>query len=123
MTEATTPDCCEVIITGPDADWLAVFSRSLVDQHLCASVQTVESVRSVYRWKGQVHEATEARTHLRTRLALVPRIVAATRQAHPYEEPSIVAVPLVGGSPSYLQWIRDQTVTDESPNTPSPPTR
>ncbi|MBX6357109.1 MAG: divalent-cation tolerance protein CutA, partial [Micromonosporaceae bacterium] len=81
----TQPDCCEVIITAPDAAWLTAFSKDLVERRLCASAQTVVTVRSVYRWKGQVHEATEARVALRTRLALLPRIVAATREVHPYE--------------------------------------
>jgi uncharacterized protein involved in tolerance to divalent cations len=37
--------------------------------------------------------------------------VALTRDTHPYDEPSIVALPLVAGSPSYLQWIYDETAS------------
>ena len=103
--------CCEVVITAPSAEWLSAFAKELVGRRLCASAQTIVTVQSVYRWKGEIHEATEARVALRTRLALVSRIVALTRATHPYEEPSVVALPLVAGSPSYLQWIYDETLS------------
>jgi periplasmic divalent cation tolerance protein len=103
--------CCEVVITAPSAEWLSAFAKDLVRTGLCASAQTIATVQSVYRWNGEVREATEARVALRTRLTLVPRIVALTRDTHPYDEPSIVALPLVAGSPSYLQWIYDETAS------------
>ncbi len=40
---------------------------------------------------------------------LVAEIVRRTREEHPYEEPGICCLPITDGSPTYLQWIRDET--------------
>lgn len=102
-------DLCEVIITGPDAEWLAGFTRRLVEDHLCACGHNVSTIRSIYRWEGQVCDEPEARVALHTRRALVPEIVDRTNAEHPYDLPSVSAIPIVDGSPGYLQWIRDET--------------
>jgi periplasmic divalent cation tolerance protein len=31
------------------------------------------------------------------------------KQLHPYDEPEVIALPVVGGSASYMQWVRDST--------------
>ncbi len=54
---------CEVIVTGPDADWLAGFTRSLVEDRLAACGHTIAAVRSIYRWQGAVHDDAEAGSH------------------------------------------------------------
>jgi hypothetical protein len=32
-----------------------------------------------------------------------------TNTRHPYEVPSVIAVPILDGSPAYLEWIRSET--------------
>jgi periplasmic divalent cation tolerance protein len=46
---------------------------------------------------------------LRTRRSLLPRIVDRAKREHPYEVPSVVAVPIIDGGPDYLAWILEQT--------------
>ena len=62
-----------------------------------------------YRWQGQVHDRTEGRVALRTRHSLLPQIIQPARQEHPYEVPSVVAVPITDGGPDYIGWILEQT--------------
>ena len=102
-------DLCEVIITGPDAEWLAGFVHRLVGDHLCACGHNFATIRSIYRWEGEVCDEPEARVALHTRRALVPEIVYRTKAEHPYDLPGISALPIVDGSPDYFQWIRDET--------------
>ena len=104
-------DFCEVVITASDADWLAGFTRTLVEERLAACGQTVAAVRSIYRWNGAVHDEPEARVALHTRQALVPAIVERTRELHTHDVPCVIALPLVGGNPEYLRWIAAETVT------------
>ena len=104
-----TEDVCEVIITAPDADWLAAFTRRLVEAGLAASGHQLAPIRSIYRWEGQIHDRPETRVALHTRRSLVPRIVAETNEQHPYEVPCVVALPIGDGNPAYLAWIRDMT--------------
>lgn len=105
-----TDDLCEVIITAPDADWLAEFTRGLVDAGLAASGHNISPIRSIYRWQGAIHDHAEARVALHTRRSLVSRIIAETNREHPYEVPGVIALPIFCGNPAYLQWIRDVTL-------------
>ena len=100
---------CEVVVTGPDAEWLAGFTRSLVQERLAACGHTIAAVRSIYRWQGVVHDDAEARVALHTRMSLVPRIVQRADRDHPYDVPCVIALPVAGGNPAYVQWVLSET--------------
>jgi len=102
-------DICEVIITAPDADWLAQFTTGLVTERLAACGHNITPIRSIYRWKGDIYDVIEARVALHTRRSLVERIVEKTNRDHPYEVPCVIAITVVAGNPSYLEWVRDET--------------
>jgi periplasmic divalent cation tolerance protein len=104
-------ECCEVVVTADDADWLAGFTRTLVDERLAACGHLLNPIRSVYRWAGAVHDEAEARVALHTRRSLVPAVVARTNELHPYDVPCVIALPLVDGNPEYLRWIVAETRT------------
>ena len=109
LAEVSIDDLCEVIITAPDADWLAKFVRGLIVDRLCAGSHHLSKIRSIYPWRGEVHDTSEARVTFRTRTALVPEIIDRTRALHPYEVPSVVAVPIIAANPDYAAWVRDHT--------------
>ena len=100
---------CEVVVTGPDAEWLAGYTRTLVEERLAACGHQLAAIRSVYRWEGAVHDEAEARVALHTRRSLVPAIVARTDELHPSDVPCVIALPLAGGNPAYLAWIVQET--------------
>ena len=100
---------CEVVVTADDADWLAGFTRTLVEERLAACGHLLHPIRSVYRWQGAVHDDAEARVALHTRRSLVPAIVARTAELHSYDVPCVIALPLVGGHPAYLDWLAAET--------------
>jgi periplasmic divalent cation tolerance protein len=100
---------CEVVVTAADADWLAGFTRTLVEERLAACGHQVAAIRSVFRWEDEVHDEPEARVALHTRRSLVPAITARADELHPYDVPCVIALPLVGGNPAYLAWIAAET--------------
>ena len=100
---------CEVVVTADDADWLAGFTRALVEERLAACGHTIPAIRSIYRWEGAVHDEGESRVALHTRRSLVPAIVERTKELHSYAVPCVIALPLVGGNPAYLEWIAAET--------------
>jgi|SRR2546430_5754765 len=104
-----TDEVCTVVITAPDPDWLAEFIRSLVEQRLCASGHIVNTIRSVYRWHGEIEDKPEAHVTLHTRTSLVPAIIDQTNARHPYVVPCVVATPIVVANPAYRRWILDET--------------
>jgi periplasmic divalent cation tolerance protein len=100
---------CEVVITAADGDWLAGFTKRLVEDRLAACGQQIPVIRSIYRWAGTVHDESEARVALHTRTSLVPQIVQRTNLEHPYDVPCVIALPVVGANPSYEEWVRTET--------------
>ena len=102
---------CEVVVAAADAGWLARFARTLGEERLAACGHVTGAIRSVYRWEGDIHDEPEARVALHTRRSLVPAIVARVGELHPYDVPCVIALPLVGGNPAYLQWIAAETRT------------
>ncbi len=65
---------------------------------------------SVYRWNDAVETATEVPLLVKTTLARYPALQAALTEAHPYELPEIIAVPLQEGLPAYLAWVGAETL-------------
>ncbi|MBB3082914.1 divalent-cation tolerance protein CutA [Geodermatophilus sabuli] len=102
-------ECCEVVVTAADADWLAGYTRTLVGERLAACGHQLTAIRSVYRWEGAVHDEPETRVALHTRRSLVPAVVARTAELHPYDVPCVIALPLVDGNPEYLRWVVAET--------------
>lgn len=77
----------------------------LVERRLAACVQVIGPVTSRYRWQGGVEEASEWQCLVKTTRAAYEQVEAAIREAHSYDEPEIVAMPIVAGSAGYLAWI------------------
>ena len=99
----------EVVITAGSDEWLAEYTRRLVDDRLAACGHNLAPIRSIYRWDGAVQDEPEARVALHTRASLVPAIVSRTNSEHPYDVPCVIALPLVDGSPDYLRWVVAET--------------
>jgi len=118
-----TDDLCEVVITAPDPAWLADFTRRLIADHLCAGSHQIETIRAIYPWRGEIHDAREARVAVRTRISLVEAIIERVRAEHPYEVPGVVALPIIAANPDYARWIRDETAhpgTSRASTDPTP---
>lgn len=91
--------------TAPDADSGARIARALVEERLAACVNLVPAVRSIYRWQGAVEEQTEVLLVIKTRAERVEALAARLRALHPYELPELMALPVAGGLPAYLDWV------------------
>lgn len=105
---------CEVVITGPSEEQIVGFTRKLVADRLAACGQTVERVRSIYRWDGEVQDEPEARVALHTRLSLVPAIVRRAEEDHPYDVPCVIALPVLAANPAYQRWVIAETAEPET---------
>lgn len=98
-----------VLTNLPDAASAERIARLLVEQSLAACVNVLGPCTSVYRWKGVVESATEVPLLIKTTAARYPAVQSALRDAHPYELPEIIAVPVDTGLPAYLNWVATET--------------
>jgi periplasmic divalent cation tolerance protein len=95
--------------TAPSTEAGRTIVRALVERRLVACGTVIPGAVSIYRWKGAVEQEDEAVVVLKTTAARWPALAAALPELHPYEVPELVAVPVVGGHPAYLQWVSDET--------------
>ncbi len=95
----------DVSITAPDADWLRNHCAMLVDKRLAASANIMPAIESVYRWQGEVHNATEAYAILHTVDACVEEIIRLTNDSHPYETVHVLAKAIDQADTGYQAWV------------------
>lgn len=98
----------DVHITGPSAEWLADYTRKLVEDRLAACGSVTPGLRSLYRWDGKVQDEPEALVVLHTRRSLVPALIERTNTEHPYDVPGF-RYNALEASPAYHQWVLDST--------------
>lgn len=100
-----------ILNTCPDKETAIQVANTLVSKRLAACVNILPGLTSVYHWKGQIEASEEHLLLIKSTQAAFDEVEAAICDAHPYELPEVVAVPLVAGLELYLSWIGDNVVT------------
>ena len=95
-----------VLCTCPDNEVAGRIATALVSEGLAACVSALAGVTSVYRWEGAVQTDTEVQLLIKTTAVRLPALTDRVRALHPYELPEVIAVPVTGGLPDYLQWVQ-----------------
>lgn len=95
----------QVSTTVGSAEEAERIGAALVEHRLAACVQVLGPISSRYRWQGEIERAEEWLCLAKTEASRYPRIEAAIRELHSYEEPEIVATAIVAGSAGYLAWL------------------
>jgi len=101
-----------VYITTADESEALRIGRALVERRLAACANVVPAIRSVYWWEGRLVEDGETLLLLKSRAAVLERLIAAVREMHSYSVPCITAFPVVGGNPDYLAWVSAEVRED-----------
>lgn len=98
-----------VFITAANEEEGAAIAKALVEEGLCACINIIPMVRSIYMWKGVVCDEKEVMLIAKTASTLAPVIVGRVKELHSYELPEIICLPVSTGSGEYLDWV-DQSV-------------
>jgi periplasmic divalent cation tolerance protein len=78
---------------------------------LAACVNIISGLRSIYRWKGKIWDEWELLLLIKTRIALFPQVEDKIKELHSYEVPEIVATHITRGSETYLNWLKESTLS------------
>jgi periplasmic divalent cation tolerance protein len=92
-------------------------ARSIVEARLAACVQ-IQSVQSVYRWKGDIANEPEWLLAIKTVDRLYAVLERHIRANHSYQTPEIVRLPITGGSADYLAWLSASVGDQDPPDAP-----
>jgi periplasmic divalent cation tolerance protein len=98
-------DYIQVMTTTGAEEEAERISAALVERRLAACVQVLGPIASRYRWQGEIETAEEWMCVAKTEASRYAELEAAIRELHSYDEPEIVATPIIAGSRSYLDWI------------------
>lgn len=98
-----------VITNLPDRAAAEGLADALIARRVAACVNVLAPCRSVYRWQGAVQHDEEHPVLIKTTRERYAALEAAIREAHPYELPEIIAVPIERGLPAYLAWLVAET--------------
>ncbi len=98
-----------LLITAANAAEAQRLSRTLLRQRKAACVNIVSGVDSLFWWEGKLNSARESLMVVKTRAGLLPEVISLVRKEHSYSVPEVIALPVIGGNPDYLEWIGKET--------------
>lgn len=98
--------------TYPTTEVAERIGSGLVERGLAACVNVMAEMTSIYVWEGKLQRDSEVPMIVKTRAGLADAVVAAVRAVHPYTNPAILVLPVVGGSADFLAWVRAETRRD-----------
>ena len=103
----------QIYTTTEKKDEAGMIAETVVKRRLAACAQVVGPITSTYWWEGAIEEAEEWLCIMKSRKDLYDSLEKAILDVHSYDVPEIVAVPIVSGSRSYLQWLNKEVSIDQ----------
>ena len=100
---------CLIYMTASNDAEARTIARILVQERLAACVNILAGMRSVYRWEGEIQEEAEIVLIAKTRRDRVSALTDRVTEIHSYDCPCVVAIPIDGGNPEFLDWIDAET--------------
>ncbi len=94
-------------------------ARAAVAARLAACGQVAGPIASTYWWNDEIERSEEWLVLFKLPGDRYEALAAFLAERHSYDEPEIVATPLVRGSASFLSWVTEETRTSEAPAVPA----
>lgn len=96
-----------IVLTTVDTEELGrKLASGLVEMKLAACVNIISPVRSIYRWKEQIHDDREMVLMIKTMANKFREVRDFIREHHTYELPEIMAYPVAAADEKVVEWIK-----------------
>ncbi|QQP35797.1 Uncharacterized protein FKW44_020683 [Caligus rogercresseyi] len=92
-------DTRAVFVTAPSTEVAQTLAQ--------ACVNIIPGLTSVYEWEGKVQSDSESLLMIKTSDSKLSKLSEWVVQNHPYDVPEVIALPIQGGSESYINWIKE----------------
>ena len=95
-----------IIMTAPSKQEAVNIVRTLLEERLIACANILDPVHSLFWWKGKIEEEREVLVFMKSQETLFKKLSKKVIELHSYDVPEILALPIVEGSHSYLDWMK-----------------
>ena len=95
-----------VFMTASNREEAVKIVRTLLEERLIACANIMDPVSSFFWWKGKIEEEKEVLVIMKSHETLFKKLSKRVMELHSYDTPEILALPIVDGSASYLDWIK-----------------
>ena len=96
-------------MTSSSVEEADLISNSLLEKKLIACSNIINDMKSTFWWNGNIQKENEVLIIAKSTKALLDNIIVEVKSIHNYDVPEILAIPILGGNPDYLDWIIEET--------------
>lgn len=96
-----------VLVTIPEKD-AEHLSKMLLEERVCACVNIVKGVKSLFWWQGKIDETQEAILIIKTKDSLFGKLKTLIKNNHPYEVPEVISFKIDQINQEYLDWVNKE---------------
>ncbi|MBS0621421.1 MAG: divalent-cation tolerance protein CutA [Verrucomicrobia bacterium] len=98
-------DFIVVLWTSGSLEEARAIASYLVESQVIACASIIPQVESIFHWEGKIQSAAEVKVFLKTKIQRFEELRNIILEKCSYEVPEILALPVVAGNKSYLEWI------------------
>jgi periplasmic divalent cation tolerance protein len=103
-------EICLIYMTAGSEEEARRIGRELVSSRLAACVNIIPGMRSIYRWEDALQEDRETVLIAKTTAERVSDVTRRVKDAHSYDCPCVVSLPVTGGNQAFIDWVGAETV-------------
>ena len=100
---------CLVYVTASSKAEAAALAEAVVGERLAACANVLGDIQSIFFWDGAVRSDGEVALLLKTAVDRLDDLTARIAALHSYDEPCVIALPIIGGSADFVDWIERET--------------
>ena len=95
-----------VLMTASSKEEAVKIVRALLEERLITCANIMDPVSSLFWWQGKIQEEKEVLAIMKSSESLFGKLSQRVMELHSYDVPEILALPIIEGSSSYLEWMK-----------------
>lgn len=96
-----------VIMTASNTEEASKIVQILLEERLIACANIINSVFSFFWWEGRIDKEKEVLVIMKSNENFFKKLAKRVEELHSYDTPEILALPIINGSKSYLEWMKN----------------
>jgi periplasmic divalent cation tolerance protein len=110
------PELIEIQTTTAEKTDVQMLATLLLEKRLAACTHISGPIESNYWWNGRLETTREWQLTMKTSADKFAAIEALFAEHHPYDEPELLALPILAASEGYRRWLLNQLMNEAADN-------